>query len=233
MLSTIGRAFLIGALGALSTAWAATEFQVTNNGLSSYTIDGETNPSLTLRPDSTYIFHINAPGHPFWIKTVQSTGTGNAHDSGVTNNGAEQGDLTFTVPGIPREQLYYNCQFHSPMTGTITIETIVATSGRAPRPAGFRLYPNYPNPFNPTSTIRYALPEAARVTLAIYDVMGREVARLVDGNLEAGTHSVEWNGQDRAGRVLPSGVYIVRLLATPTAGATEQDRLSMRMLLLK
>ena len=226
MLSTIGRTILIGTLGgALSTAPAATEFQVTNYGSSSYLIDGQANPSLTLRRDSTYIFHINAPGHPFWIKTVQSTGSGNAYNSGITNNGIAQGDLTFTVPGDAPE-LFYNCEFHAAMTGTIAIETIVATSDRVRRPGGFRLYPNYPNPFNPTSTIRYDLPEAARVALAIYDVMGREVARLVDGNMEPGTHSVEWNGHDRAGRVLPSGVYIVHL-------ATPQYRLSIRMMLLK
>ena len=126
-----------------------------------------------------------------------------------------------TAPG-----LCYNGQFHAGMTGTITIEAVIATSDQTPRPTGFRLYGNYPNPFNPSSTIRYDLPEAARVTLAIYDVMGREVARLVDGSMDPGAHTVEWNGQDRAGRLLPSGVYIVNL-------TTPQDRRSIRMLLLK
>ncbi|MCH7938800.1 MAG: fibronectin type III domain-containing protein [Candidatus Marinimicrobia bacterium] len=128
MLTTIGRAMLIGALGgALSMAPAATEFVVVNNGLSSYTIDGQTNPSLTLMRDSTYIFHINATGHPFWINTAPSTGTGNAYSSGVTNNGIDQGDLTFIVPAGAPDQLFYNCQFHSPMTGSITIGTVIAT----------------------------------------------------------------------------------------------------------
>ena len=157
---------------------------------------------------------------------MQSIGSGDAYNSGVTNNGTQQGDLTFVVPADSPDGLYYNCEFHAPMTGTITIEAIIATGDRVRRPAGFRLYPNHPNPFNPTSTIRYDLPEAARVTLAIYDVMGREVTRLVEGNLEPGTHRIEWNGQDRASRVLPSGVYIVHLV-------TPQDRLSIRMLLLK
>ena len=227
MLTTIGRTILIGALGgALSTATAATEFQVTNNGTISYLIDGVANPSLTFQRGSTYIFHINTPGHPFLINTVQGTGTTNAYDTGVTNNGITSGDLTFVVPASAPDGLFYNCQFHPLMTGTITNEGTVATIDRLPRPTGFRLYSNYPNPFNPTSTIRYDLPEAARVTLAIYDVMGREVARLVDGSMEPGTHSVEWNGQDQAGRGLPSGVYIVNL-------TTPQDRRSIRMMLLK
>ena len=226
MLSTIGRIILIGALGALSTATAATEYQVTNNGLISYLFDGVANPSLTFQRGSTYIFHINTPGHPFLINTVKGTGTANAYNSGVTNNGIEQGDLTFIVPAGAPDELFYNCQFHSGMTAAITIEGTVATTDRLPRPTGFRLYSNYPNPFNPTAIIRYDLPEATRVTLAIYDVMGREVARLVDGSMEPGTHSVEWSGQDQAGRVLPSGVYIVNL-------TTPQDRRSIRMLLMK
>lgn len=124
MLSAMGRTILIGALGgALSMAPAATEFQVTNNGTISYLFDGEANPSLTFQRDSTYIFHINTPGHPFWINTVQSTGLGNAYNSGVTNNGTSSGDLTFVVPAGAPDGLFYNCQFHPLMTGTISIET--------------------------------------------------------------------------------------------------------------
>lgn len=126
MLSTIGKTILIGALGgALSTAPAATEFEVTNNGSIAYIINGEANPSLTFQRDSTYIFHIDAPNHPFWIKSLQSTGSGNAFNSGVTNNGITSGDLTFTVPAGAPDELYYNCQFHSLMTGTIAIEAPV------------------------------------------------------------------------------------------------------------
>ena len=226
MLTTIGRTILIGALSALSTTSAATEYQVSNSGSSSYLFDGVANPSLMFQRGSTYIFHINTSNHPFWIKTMQITGTVNAYNTGVTNNGIEQGTLTFVVPADAPDGLFYICQFHQGMTGAITIEGTVATTDRLPRPAGFRLYGNYPNPFNPSSTIRYDLPEATRVTLAIYDVMGREVARLVDGSMEPGAHSVEWNGQDQAGRGLPSGVYIVNL-------TTPQDRRSIRMLLVK
>jgi len=114
---TIGMLFI-----PILTIHAATEFQVINNGFTSYIIDDENNPSITLQRDSTYIFHISAPGHPFWIKTANSTGTGNAYSAGVTGNGTSQGDVQFTVPSDAPDQLFYNCQFHSPMTGTITIE---------------------------------------------------------------------------------------------------------------
>ena len=88
-------------------------------------------------------------------------------------------------------------------------------------PLAFALEPNYPNPFNPTTTIRYALPEAAVVQLAVFDLLGRRVALLHDGPQAAGRHAVAW---DATG--VPSGTYFYRL----TAGRHEATR---RMILLK
>jgi hypothetical protein len=64
----------------------------------------------------------------------------------------------------------------------------------------------YPNPFNPATTISYALPEAARVTLNVYDVSGRLVAEVVNGWRDAGVHEAVFNGSD-----LASGVYVFTL----------------------
>lgn len=86
---------------------------------------------------------------------------------------------------------------------------------------GFRLHTNYPNPFNPATTIRVTLPEAAPVSLIVYDTLGREVSRLLDGEQGAGVHDVVFSAGD-----LPSGLYLYRL-ETP-AGV-----LSRTMLLLK
>jgi len=68
-------------------------------------------------------FNVSSPGHPFWIKTKQSTGTDNGY-SGVNKNGIEEGMLTLTIPasGAP-SQLFYNCEFHPPMTGIITVKS--------------------------------------------------------------------------------------------------------------
>lgn len=80
-------------------------------------------------------------------------------------------------------------------------------------PASFRLLQNYPNPFNPTTTISYQLPAAVHVNLKIFDVIGREVATLVNATQNAGSHVVTFNASD-----LPSGVYFYRLNAgTDTA----------------
>jgi len=69
----------------------------------------------------------------------------------------------------------------------------------------------YPNPFNSTTTIRYSLPEDARIRLTINDVMGREVTTLVNGECSAGTYTKVWNGANRAGVSVASGTYYLRI----------------------
>ncbi len=78
-------------------------------------------------------------------------------------------------------------------------------------PAEFALAQNYPNPFNPSTHISYALPHDAHVRLTIYDIRGSEVARLVDGEQNAGYFSVEWDGRNHTGVQASSGVYFYRL----------------------
>ncbi len=68
-----------------------------------------------------------------------------------------------------------------------------------------------PNPFNPMTSIRFSLPAAQTVQLVIYDVSGRRIRDLAPGLLEAGDHSVTWNGQDQAGREVSSGTYFARM----------------------
>ncbi len=98
------------------------------------------------------------------------------------------------------------------------IETKVVTdieeSGTLP--GIFALYQNYPNPFNPrlgATTIRYDVPKPSQFSLSIFDVTGRRVVTLVDGNQAAGSHNVEWDGKDAVGRQVAAGLYLVRLLA--------------------
>jgi hypothetical protein len=109
----------------LLTAQGPTSFQVSNVGFSAYTIDGVSNPTLTLYRGVTYTFQVSTPGHPFWIKTMQTTGTGNPYSSGVTGNGSTTGDVVFTVPMNAPDQLYYICEFHSSMTGVFCSRSAV------------------------------------------------------------------------------------------------------------
>jgi hypothetical protein len=93
-------------------------------------------------------------------------------------------------------------------------------------PQVYQLHPNYPNPFNPVTTIRYDLPENTEARLIVYNLLGREVIRLVHGHQEAGYHRVIWQARDLTGREVPSGVYIA-LLSTPKYSK------SIKMVLLK
>ena len=75
-------------------------------------------------------------------------------------------------------------------------------------PSGYKLHQNYPNPFNPVTNIGYSLPESGPVSLVLYNTLGQQVARLVDGSAEAGYHEVHFDAAD-----LSSGIYIYRLEA--------------------
>jgi hypothetical protein len=81
-------------------------------------------------------------------------------------------------------------------------------------PANYELVQNFPNPFNPETLIRYSLPEAATVTLEVYNLLGQKVRTLADHAPQAADfYAITWNGRDDSGKVLASGVYIYRLTA--------------------
>lgn len=79
------------------------------------------------------------------------------------------------------------------------------------RPADYGLSQNYPNPFNPETVIEYQLPQPAKVSLKIYNLLGREIRSLVDREMPAGYHRVKWDGRDDAGRKMDSGVYLYKI----------------------
>jgi predicted GH43/DUF377 family glycosyl hydrolase len=79
-------------------------------------------------------------------------------------------------------------------------------------PGQYFLSPAWPNPFNPATTIRYELPTAVPVQLMVYDLIGREVTRLVEATQIPGTYEIQWDGTDALGHNLPSGIYIARLV---------------------
>ena len=85
-------------------------------------------------------------------------------------------------------------------------------------PDQFRLYANYPNPFNPSTTIRFDLPEAAQVRLSVYNLLGQEVAVLADEKRPSGQHDVRWDGLNARHVPVPSGIYLVRLEAGSFVG---------------
>ncbi len=82
-----------------------------------------------------------------------------------------------------------------------------------PIPKEFALHDNYPNPFNPVTTINYDLPKEGNVRLIIYDIMGREIAVLNNGFMPAGYHSVKWNARNQFGVEVSAGIYFYQIQA--------------------
>jgi hypothetical protein len=126
-------------------------------------------------------------GRTLYVSFVRSAEDGNALLSLITASGSapQVADISFNEDGI-RESLH-----------------LLATP--------FALSQNLPNPFNPSTTIRFNLPENAVVRLTVYDATGALVRTLVDGRVNAGSHEVTWNGADANGRAVASGVYFYRL----------------------
>jgi hypothetical protein len=96
----------------------------------------------------------------------------------------------------------------------------------------FELGQNYPNPFNSTTTIKYYLPRSSEVTLNIYDILGREVIKLVDERQPSGSKELQWDGKNRHGNQVASGMYIYRIIAEKFSQGQEFKQ-SRKMVLLK
>ncbi len=138
-------------------------------------------------------------------------------------------DTTYTATGLINGTLYFfwtraadrYCSVRLSGFSNVAVIAPLSTPGQQEIPREFSLYQNYPNPFNPVTDIKYDIPKESLVKLAVYDLLGREVAVLVNEINKPGKYSVKW-GSDN----LPSGVYIYRI----TAGEYEK---TIKMVLLK
>ncbi|CUV10433.1 Cellulase [hydrothermal vent metagenome] len=126
------------------------------------------------------------------------------HDFDGTN-----GRLVFQVGNncIPRNQ-YVAVQSNWVNTGTVGVN-----SDESLIPKEFALYDNFPNPFNPTTQIAVDLPEAATTEITVWNIMGQRVATLYKGDLNAGHHTLNFDGRDSNGKQLTSGMYLYRVAA--------------------
>jgi len=98
-------------------------------------------------------------------------------------------------------------------TVTLTPIATAVAAGAAGAPAPFHLGANTPNPFNPTTTVRFSLPKRSSVLVTVHDVAGRRIAILEEALREAGEHTARWDGRDLSGRDATSGIYFARLQA--------------------
>jgi hypothetical protein len=124
---------------------------------------------------------------------------------------AKSGEYRFVDNNVDAGHTYYYKIEDVSFDGKRTLHGPVAA--QVEMPVEFVLEQNYPNPFNPETTIRFALPKRVHVYLAIYNVLGQEVRVLVDRELMPGYHSFVWDGRDKAGRKVNSGLYYYRFRA--------------------
>jgi hypothetical protein len=118
--------------------------------------------------------------------------------------------FTFVDDGIAGGETYsYRVTYSLAGAEHILFETDAIKTPELP----LALYQNFPNPFNPTTTIKYYLPSQELVRLAVFDASGKLVVTLVDRMQEKGSHSVDWKGVNASGAQVRSGVYFYRLAA--------------------
>ncbi len=158
-----------------------------------------------------------------------------ATDSAFTNVVFDSGGITQRPVTVPNGRLQSNTRYFWEVSGsnscvsgaysvirsfrTIDLTGIVTNNGNVPKV--YKLYDNYPNPFNPETVIKFDIPTASDVTILIYDVTGKEAARIADGKLEAGSYSYSWNAAN-----YPSGIYFISM-------RTEKYFSARKMALLK
>jgi len=139
------------------------------------------------------------------------------------------GNVTsYPVTGLTPGTSYYCRVRATGPTGTSANPNVVTvlTGGGTLTAAGFILSANYPNPFNPSTRIEFQIPEQARVNLTVFDILGRPVKTLLDGDLPASAGSpyfVLWDGTDARGGNAPSGIYFYRMKVTGVSGASSRQ----------
>ncbi len=107
----------------------------------------------------------------------------------------------------------YTAAFFNSMDDCIEACFLASNDVNNQLPHAFNVYNNYPNPFNPVTTLRYDLPEDALVNITIYDIMGRIVRTLINSQQNAGFKSIQWNATNDAGSPLSAGLYLYKIQA--------------------
>ena len=134
------------------------------------------------------------------------------------SDGLGEADFLINSVGDPSQSAMFHIRLFA---GTAAVDVTPL-----PTAASLQLAPSFPNPVRDQARIGFVLPRADRVSLRVYDVMGRQVATLVDQSLSAGAHSVSWTGDLAGGRRAPAGTYFYRL-------ETPEGALSRRLVLLR
>jgi hypothetical protein len=176
-------------------------FRSTNGG-TSWESSNSGLPSLNaIRLASNSAGHIFAGIHPAGLfRSTNNGATWNPLNPGIIDSVRDVGSIEFTS----------NDYVWIGVTGRIyrSIMPLSVKQLQGELPTTYWLGQNYPNPFNPNTTVEFGLPSESSVSIKVFNVLGQEVATILEDNLAAGTYKVEWNAQPFA-----SGAYFYRLLS--------------------
>ena len=175
---------------------------------------------------SVLTFSVDHNSLPDWLSIDVNNQVGNVTSG---ERGSEQFHLTFRLCGAPASpfvEIPYTLTDSMGNRWRFSVKVSTCTSSGPGVPLVNTLHDNYPNPFNPITTIRYSLVEDCFATLVIYNTLGQEVRTLVKGIRKASFHTVQWDGCNNDGRKVSSGLYFYRL----QAGSFVQTR---RMMLIE
>jgi hypothetical protein len=181
---------------------------------------GSPTPNMVLGLDGTGVFKIDLKNNPYGMFGYRNI----VVDSSV-DQGKSQYDGLYLAPDRYMIHIPYDVQMASIVPSGVGVEEVAANR----LPNSCALSQNFPNPFNPSTTIHFSLAESVgrvNTVLSVYDVNGRLVNTLVSESLDPGTYAVGWDGHDLNGRKVSSGLYLYKL----EAGTFSETR---RMILLK
>ena len=218
---------LTGVWGSALAAIDTNVFAGMNNGMFLYSGSGTSwSPRNNGLPDPPRIYSLRA------IRRVLFAGSSNgvyrSTDLGVTwlqtNENNPLNESVLSIAANERELIVgtFSGLWRRSLSG------LVASVPSTNNPREFELFQNYPNPFNPATVIRYSLPVTGFVTLKVYNVLGREVATLVNEQKAPGIYTVTWNASN-----LASGVYYYRLTAFPSVGSGQGYVETKKMILVR
>jgi len=125
--STAASTYLTQALastGYVAVAQPSIDYYITNSGSGAYLVNGVSNGPVEFIKGKKYRVHVAATGHPFWIQTVSGAySSGNVYSTGITGNGTQSGHIIVELPQDAPDNLYYACQYHSSMAGSVLVRT--------------------------------------------------------------------------------------------------------------
>lgn len=185
--------------------------------VTSYTVEGVSHPKLTWSFNNAPDVYINSDGYEIWRRTRESNGTWHEWSmiNSVAGDVSEYVDYELSSVWADHYEAEYKIRAKDYNSHYSDYSSVVSiTFGHFSKTNAFVtnyeyvLCQNYPNPFNPSTTINYSIKSAGLVTLKVYDILGTEVATLVNERKEPGNYDVTFNAAN-----LPSGIYVYMLIS--------------------